>query len=82
MDYDLRSGSAYMQILCHVRSQMPIVPLHFLDKLCVCVSSVTCLLHNAMLGEMFTLLLRIKEHLSHHREPLEHLFISLTSQVN
>jgi hypothetical protein len=28
-DYDLHSGSAYMQILCHMRGRMPIVPLHF-----------------------------------------------------
>jgi hypothetical protein len=37
VDYDLHFGSAYMQILCHVKKQMPIFPLHFLDKLCVCV---------------------------------------------
>jgi len=41
MDNDLRSGSAYMQILCHVRGQMPIVPLH-LDKLCVCLVWPVC----------------------------------------
>jgi len=29
MDYDLHSGSSYMQILCHVRGRMPIVPSHF-----------------------------------------------------
>lgn len=62
MDYDLHSGSAYMQILCRMGGRMPIVSLNFLDKLCVCVF-VCDLLHNAMLGKIFTLLLHIKDHL-------------------
>jgi hypothetical protein len=73
MDYDLHSGSAYMQILCHMRDRMPIVSLHFLDKLCVCD-----LLHNAMLGKIFTLLLHIKDHLT--LQEAHRTFVHITNQ--
>jgi len=37
---------AYMQDLCYMKGGMFIVRLHFLDKLCVCMSSVICLLYS------------------------------------